>query len=162
MQGCSELIWDLWMKSSELLPSIVILWKLKAHHVWVSSLFPRRGHFADQDWCKKGNQCRKNRKVKSALAKASVRVLRSLLGCWKRNLFLSALGKKDVQSKTVRIYFIGLHYPAAFIGVGDVHFNDPASERVPLSRRSSSWWSVSKCFFWWLLRGLKKKLQTSS
>lgn len=94
MQGCSELIWDLWMKSSELLPSIVILWKLKAHHVWVSSLFPRRGHSADQDWCKKGNQCRKNRKMKSALAEASIRILHSLLGCWMRNLFLSGLEKK--------------------------------------------------------------------
>lgn len=45
--------------------------------------------------------------------------------------------------------------------VGDVHCSHPAPERVPPCR-SSSLWPASKRFAWWLLKGLVKKLQTSS
>lgn len=156
MQGCSELIWDLWMKSSEWLPSIVILRKFKAHYGWVSSLFPRRGHFADQDWCKKGNQSGKNRNMKSAWAVAGV-TEPSFVFCLdvgRKAFFFQLLRKCTKQSHK------NLHPGGNW--VGDVHFNHPASKPGPLPCRSRSWWPISKCSFWWLLKGLAKKLQTSS
>lgn len=45
--------------------------------------------------------------------------------------------------------------------MGDVPCSHPAPERVPPCR-SSSLWPASKRFAWWLLKGLVKKLQTSS
>lgn len=45
--------------------------------------------------------------------------------------------------------------------MGDVHCSHPAPELVPPCR-SSSLWPASKHFAWWLLKGLVKKLRTSS